>query len=85
MTCILAQPGSLYLTQTLAFRLSAPVGARLRAEVRATRVSGRRVVFETTCFLEDALPDRLHRSNVVVDGAAMAMLPPPPRAAASMT
>ena len=64
-----AQPGSLYLTQRLAFRGTADVGALLHTTVQATRVVGRRAVFDTRCVL--------HGSNrVVVDGVALALLPP---------
>jgi hypothetical protein len=63
-----AQPGSIYLTQQLAFRGTAAVGARLHATVRATRVSGRRAAFDTRCVLEGT-------DRVVVDGTALALLP----------
>jgi acyl dehydratase len=67
-----AQPGTLYLTQRLAFRGTAEVGALLHTTVQATRVVGRRAVFDTRCVL--------HGSNrVVVDGVALALLPPKSR------
>ncbi len=62
------QPGSLYLTQRLAFRGSATVGATLHATVQATRVVGRRAVFDTRCVLEAS-------GRVIVDGQALALLP----------
>ena len=69
LTPLRAQPGSLYLTQRLAFRGTADVGALLHTTVQATRVVGRRAVFDTRCVL--------HGSNrVVVDGVALALLPP---------
>ena len=72
LTLLRAQPGSLYLTQRLSFRGTAEVGALLHATVQATRVVGRRAVFDTRCVL--------HGSNrVVVDGVALALLPPKPR------
>ena len=63
------KPGALYLTQSLSFRGGAPVGAPLRATVTATRVAGRRAVFDTRCVLETA------HATVVVDGTALALLP----------
>jgi len=63
------QPGALYLTQKLAFRGTAEVGARLHATVQATRVVGRRALFDTRCVLQGS-------TRVVVDGVALALLPP---------
>jgi 3-hydroxybutyryl-CoA dehydratase len=63
------QPGALYLTQSLAFRGTAEVGAQLHATVTATRVVGRRAVFDTRCVLHGS-------TRIVVDGVALALLPP---------
>lgn len=64
-----SQPGALYLKQELAFRSTAAVGAKLHATVTATRVVGRRAVFDTRCVLDDG------SGQVVVDGTALALLP----------
>ena len=64
-----AQPGTLYLTQSLSFRAVAAVGAPLLARVTVTRRTGRRVVFDTACTIA-ASDER------VVDGVALALLPP---------
>ncbi|KAL6773948.1 hypothetical protein ACKKBG_A23170 [Auxenochlorella protothecoides x Auxenochlorella symbiontica] len=63
-----AVPGALYLTQTLKFRAPVQVSEPMLASVTVSRISGRRLTFDTQ--LTDSA------GAVRVSGSALAMLPP---------
>lgn len=65
---ILPGPGTVYLSQSLAFRAPVRIGDTVEARVTVTDIIGEkgRVLLKTQCFVGD---------TVVVDGEAMALVP----------
>lgn len=62
-------PGALYLSQSLKFRRSAPVGCTVLATVTVTKCSSSRVTFATVCQDDNG--------HVLVDGTALAFIKAP--------
>eukprot|EP00201_Polytomella_parva_P008463 CAMPEP_0175066460 /NCGR_PEP_ID=MMETSP0052_2-20121109/16523_1 /TAXON_ID=51329 ORGANISM="Polytomella parva, Strain SAG 63-3" /NCGR_SAMPLE_ID=MMETSP0052_2 /ASSEMBLY_ACC=CAM_ASM_000194 /LENGTH=84 /DNA_ID=CAMNT_0016333169 /DNA_START=365 /DNA_END=619 /DNA_ORIENTATION=+ len=61
-------PGSVYATQSLAFRGAVQVGETVEAIVKVTKAAGKRVIFQTVVT---------RNGQVVLDGTALAIMPSP--------